>query len=98
MEQFVIRGIARKKDRSGILIFVSLAERYARIIADQGIAARVPQSEWQAAVDSLVTHMRGGRIVEGYHAAIKACETVLVTHFPRTEMSRDELPDRIYLI
>jgi putative membrane protein len=98
MEQFVIRGIARKKDRSGILIFVSLAERYARIIADQGIAARVPQSDWQAAVDALVTHMSSGRIADGFLAAIKACETVLVTHFPRTEMSRDELPDRIYLI
>ena len=98
MEQFVVRGIARKKDRSGILIFVSLAERYARIIADQGIAARVPQSDWQAAVDSLVTHMSGGRIADGFLAAISACETVLVTHFPRTETSRDELPDRIYLI
>jgi putative membrane protein len=98
MEQFVIRGIARKKDRSGILIFVSLAERYARIIADQGIAARVPQSDWQAAVDSLVTHMSSGRIAEGFLTAINACETVLATHFPRTEMSRDELPDRIYLI
>ena len=56
MEQFAIRGIARKKDRSGILIFVSLAEHYARIIADEGIAARVPQSEWQGAVDALVAH------------------------------------------
>jgi putative membrane protein len=45
-EQFSIRGIARKKDRSGILIFVSLAERYARIIADEGIAATVPQLQW----------------------------------------------------
>jgi putative membrane protein len=43
MEQFMIRGIARKKDRTGILVFVSLAERYARIIADEGIAARVHQ-------------------------------------------------------
>jgi putative membrane protein len=98
MEQFMVRGIARKKDRSGILIFVSLAERYARIIADEGIAARVPQSDWQAAVDSLVTHMSSGRIADGFLSAINACETVLVTHFPRTEMSRDELPDRIYLI
>ena len=98
VEQFIVRGIARKKDRSGILIFVSLAERYARIIADQGIAARVPQSDWQAAVDSLVTHMSSGRIADGFLAAINACETVLVTHFPRTEMSRNELPDRIYLI
>lgn len=98
MEQFTIRGIARKRDRSGILIFVSLAEHYARIIADEGIAARVPQSEWQAAVNSLITHMSSGRIADGFIAAINACEKVLVTHFPRTEMSRDELPDRIYVI
>ncbi|TAL81753.1 MAG: hypothetical protein EPN75_03655 [Beijerinckiaceae bacterium] len=98
MEQFVIRGIARKKDRCGILIFVSLAEHYARIIADEGIAARVPQSDWQAAVDALIVHMRGGSVAEGFLAAIGACEAVLTTHFPRTGAGRDELPDRIYLI
>ena len=37
MEQFVIRGIASKNDRCGILIFVSLAERYARIIAEEAL-------------------------------------------------------------
>jgi len=98
MEQFSIRGIARKKDRSGILIFVSLAEHYARIIADEGVAARVPQSEWQGAVDALVAHMSGGRIADGFIAAIDVCGRVLMTNFPRTEISRDELPDRIYLI
>jgi putative membrane protein len=98
MEQFQIRGIARKKDRTGILIFVSLAERYARIIADEGIAARMPQSEWQGAVDALVAHMRNGRIADGFIAAIEACGKVLETNFPRTETSRDQLPDRIYLV
>ncbi len=97
-EQFHIRGVSRKKDRSGILIFVSLAERYARIIADEGIVARVPQSEWQGAVDLLVAHMRGGRVADGFIAAIEACGLVLMANFPRTEMSRDELPDRIYVI
>jgi putative membrane protein len=97
-EQFLIRGIARKKDRSGILIFVSLAERYARIVADEGIVARVPQSEWQGAVDLLIAHMRAGRMADGFISAIEACGLVLMTHFPRTKMSRDELPDRIYLI
>ena len=97
-EQFHIRGVSRKKDRSGILIFVSLAERYARIIADEGIVARVPQSEWQGAVDLLVAHMRAGRVADGFIAAIEACGSVLMANFPRTEMSRDELPDRIYII
>jgi putative membrane protein len=98
MEQFAIRGIARKKDRSGILIFVSLAERYARIIADDGIAARVPQAEWQAAVDTLVAHTRDDRIADGFITAIEVCGNKLARYFPRTETSRDELPDRIYLI
>jgi len=98
MEQFSIRGIARKKDRTGILIFVSLAERYARIIADEGIAAHVPQAEWQGAIDTLVAHMSGGRIAEGFIAAIEVCGKVLETHFPRSGTGRDELPDRIYLI
>jgi putative membrane protein len=98
MEQFTMRGIARKKERTGILIFVSLAERYARIIADQGIAGRVAQSEWQNAVDALIAHTRDGRISDGFIAAIDACGKVLAAHFPRAEASRDELPDRIYLV
>jgi putative membrane protein len=98
MEQFTGRGIARKKDRSGVLIFVSLAERYVRIIADEGISARVPQSEWQAAVDVLVVHMRSGRIADGFITAIDMCGGKLAEHFPLNEASRDELPDRIYLI
>jgi putative membrane protein len=98
MEQFSIRGIAHKKDRTGVLIFVSLAERYARIIADHGIAARVPQSEWQGAIDALVAHMSGGRIADGFITAIAVCGKVLETNFPRTEARRDELPDRMHLI
>jgi putative membrane protein len=98
VEQFNIRGVARTEDRSGILIFVSLAERYARIIADDGIAARVPQTQWQGAVDALVAHMRDGRIADGFVAAIDICAGELAAHFPRTATARDELPNRIYLI
>jgi putative membrane protein len=98
MDQFVQRGIARTKDRSGILIFVSLAEHYARIIADDGIAARVPQPEWQAAIDALLSHMKNGRIADGFIAAIGACGDVLATHFPAGGKNPDGLPDRIYLI
>lgn len=97
-DQFVARGIARKKDRAGILIFVSLAERYARIIADDGIAARVSQGEWQDAVDALIAHMRDGQIPDGFVAAIERCGNVLATHFPPTQPGRAELPDRIYVI
>jgi putative membrane protein len=98
MDQFVQRAIARTKDSSGILIFVSLAERYARIIADEGIAARVPQSQWQGAIDALLTHMKNDRIADGFISAVGACGDVLATHFPASGKNPDELPDRIYLI
>ena len=98
MEQFTIRGIARTRQRTGILIFVSLAERYARIIADDGIAARVPKAQWQGAVDALIAHTRDGRIADGFIAAIESCGKVLATYFPSSGGGKDELPDRIYLI
>jgi len=98
MEQFTVRGISRKKDRCGILIFVSMAERYARIIADDGIAAHVPQSEWQGAIDALVAHICEDRIADGFIAAINLCGNELARHFPRTEAKHEELPNRIYLI
>jgi putative membrane protein len=97
-EQFFTRSVSRKHDRSGILIFVSLAEHYARIIADDGIDARVPQSHWQGAVDALIAHAREGRVADGFIAAIETCGTVLAEHFPRTDTSPNELPDRIYFV
>ena len=98
MEQFTSRGVNRTRQRTGILIFVSLAEHYARIIADEGIAARVPKAAWQGAIDTLVGHMRKGHVADGFIAAIEICGGVLATHFPSGGNERSELPDRIYLI
>jgi len=98
MEQFINRGIARNPNRCGILIFVSLAERYARIIADDEIAKRVPQSKWQAAVDALIAHAREDRVVDGFIAAIELCGKELAQHFPPTRDNRGKLPDRLYVI
>ena len=97
VEQFHARSLTLTRERTGVLIFVSLAERYARIIADEGIAAKVGNREWQAAVDALTAHMRDGRIAQGFIAAIERCGTVLAAHAPPTDAG-DELPDRIYVM
>lgn len=97
IEQFVIRSISRTRNRTGVLIFVSLAEHYARIIADEGIAAKVPAVEWQAAIDALTAHMRDNRIAAGFTAAIARCGEVLARHAP-PDGSPNELPDRLYIM
>lgn len=98
MEQFISRGIARNIGTSGILIFVSLAERYARIIVDDEIAKQVPQSRWQSAVDALIVHVREGRVADGFIAAIELCGNELAQHLPETDSSRSRLPDRLFVI
>lgn len=97
IEQFFLRHVSHTTNRSGVLIFVSLAERYARIIADDGIAAKVPNAEWQAAIDALVAHMRDGRIASGLIAAIERCGAVLAAHAP-PDGSPPVLPNRLYVI
>jgi putative membrane protein len=97
LEQFFLRGLANTRHRCGVLIFVSLAEHYARIVADQGIAAKVPQSAWQGAVDALTAHMRAGEIGRGFIAAIERCGDVLAVNAPPADPP-DELPDRIFVL
>ena len=97
LEQFVVRRVAHTQNRNGVLIFVSLAEHYARIIADEGIAAKVENAEWQAAIDALTAHLRDGRIAAGFTAAIERCGAVLAAHAP-PDGSPNELPDRLYVI
>jgi len=97
IEQFFLRGLANTTNRCGVLIFASMEEHYARVVADQGIAAKVPQSDWQETVDALVRHMREGRIAAGFVAAIERCGKTLAAHAPPNETC-DRLPDRIFVV
>ena len=97
LEQFFIRRVSNTRNRAGVLIYVSLAEHYARIIPDQGIAEKVPKAEWQAAIDAMIAHMRTGDIAAGFIAAIERCGGVLAAHAP-PDGSANELPDRLYVM
>jgi putative membrane protein len=98
MEQFVVRCMARKENRAAVLIFVSLAEHYARIVADHGISSKVDQSVWQEAIQSLLGRAGEEDIAEGFVIAVEKCGEVLAEHFPPEPEQEDQLPDRIYLI
>ncbi len=97
MEQFFARGVTQAKNRMGVMIFVALGEHYARVIADDGVAARVDQSEWQATVDELTREIGAGRIADGFVAAIGRCGAVLARHAPPDGQAH-VVPDRIYVL
>jgi putative membrane protein len=93
-EEFFERGLHLTRARMGVLIFVSVAEHYVEIIADEGINALVPPGTWDTAVSDFVQRVRAGRIAEGFLAVIDVVGTRLAEHFPRSANDRDELPNR----
>lgn len=97
LEQFYTRGLSRTAARNGVLIYVSLAERYARIVADEGAASKAGQDAWRKAVDALVSQIAEERVAQGFVDAIDICADVLARDFPPRETD-NRLPDRIYLV
>lgn len=94
-ELFFIEGLHITANRSGVMIFVSLAERYVEIIADQGIAEKIDQGVWQEIVDDFIVDVRRGQIAEGYKRAVDRCGALLKEHFPGGSNAANELPDHL---
>ena len=95
MRQFFAHGLDKTAQRTGVLIFASAAERYAEIIADAGINAKVDAEVWDDAIAALVGAIKDGRAGDGFVAAIEKCGAVLAQHFPPGALQKDELPDRL---
>ncbi len=95
LKQFLARNVHITNQRTGVLIFVSLAERYAEVVADSGINAKVDQSTWNGIVADLVGHARQDRLADGFMVAIAAVGTLLSLHFPRREDDANELDDHL---
>ena len=94
-EQFLAQGLHLTRERSGVLIFVSVAEHHIEIIADQGIAAVVPDETWGEAVTEFIERVREGQIAEGFLATIAVIGDRLAEHFPHSADDRDELPNHL---
>lgn len=95
---FASHGLHLTEDRTGVLIFASLAERYVEIVADTGINDKVSPEVWDKAVDAMIGKIKAGEPIEGFLEAIRICGEVLAKHFPPGATNKNELPDRLILI
>jgi putative membrane protein len=92
---FRIGAEGRTTGRTGILIYLSMAEHRAEIIADEAIASKVAPEVWGDAMHALLGPIRAGRIGDGMVAAIQRVGAVLAEHLPRAADDQNELPDRV---
>ncbi|MBT5413092.1 MAG: hypothetical protein HOH66_02670 [Rhodospirillaceae bacterium] len=93
---FLDLGLHRTKNRTGVMLFVSLAERYVEIIADDGVQRHLDGNEaWEKVVADFVAAVKAGRPAEGMTGAVEACAAVLAAHLPRAPDDENELPDHL---
>jgi putative membrane protein len=92
---FKVGAERRTQGRTGILIYLSMAEHMAEIVADEAIHALVPPEAWGEAMAHLVAEVREGRVADGMIAAITDVGAILSQHFPRADDDINELPDRL---
>lgn len=92
---FRIAAERRTHGRTGILVYLSLAEHRAEIVADEAIAAKVPAEVWGEAMAAMLAELKAGRLADGLIVAVERVGAVLAEHFPRAEDDRNELPDRL---
>jgi putative membrane protein len=94
-EQFLAHGVHLTEARTGVLIYVTPADRRVEIIADVGIHSKVGDSAWDELAQEITGAARNGQLVEGMLNAIRKAGALLAQHFPPSARNPNELSDRM---
>lgn len=92
---FTVSTDHRTVGRTGILLYLSMREHRAEIVADNAIVEKVETAVWGDAMVALIDLVRAGKPGEGMAEAVKQMGVVLSEHFPKTDNNPNELPDRL---
>jgi putative membrane protein len=98
VEQFLVQNLHTTSGRTGILIYVSFAERFAEVIADSAVYRKVKPKTWVEVIDLLIEHLSKGQRTEGLIAATEACGKILARHFPPRRADQNELPNHLIVL
>ncbi|MCX7863893.1 MAG: hypothetical protein N2423_02470 [Novosphingobium sp.] len=95
LHAFRIGAERRTHGRTGVLIYLSMCEHRAEIVADAAITAKVAVDVWGEAMAAMLALLKQGRTADAMIAAVERVGAVLAEHFPRGSDDANELPDRL---
>ncbi len=93
LQAFDELGLARTKERTGVMIHVAIADRRVEIVADEGINAAIAPETWAEEVEMVVSAARAGRLVDGLVQAVETCGAALAQALPPEPGLGNELPN-----
>lgn len=89
LTQFYKLGIDKTKNHKAILLFVSLNERYIRVVADENIQKKIKNNIWQGIVREFLEYAKNAKVDEGLVHITKKCGKILKDNFPKTNMQKE---------
>lgn len=95
VEQFLARAYHLTEEDTGVLVFASLSERQAVVLADDGVASKVGTQEWKKVVAALTQGMKAKDPGGGFVNAIHAAAGILAEHCPSHPGKVNQLPDTV---
>jgi uncharacterized protein (DUF1684 family) len=84
------------EQNNGVLLYLELADRAVELVADRGIARKVPQAGWEAICAAMQPQLQAQDVEGAVTAAIAAIGAVLAEHYPLAPgaANPNELPDQ----
>ena len=95
IRHFKVGADGKTHGRTGVLLYLSMREHRAEIVADEPIHEKVEPEVWGEAMADMLDEIRKGCVAEGIAAGVRDVGQVLAPHFPRRDDDRNELPDRL---
>jgi len=95
LQAFYKHRLHHTKDRTAILIMVSLLERRVEILADAGINSKVPKDTWQGIVNDMIASIKTNDLSEGICIAVRECGEILAKDFPGQHDNPDEVSNKL---
>lgn len=92
---FKVGAEAKTVGSTGVLLYVSMKEHRAEIVADEAIARKVAPEVWGDAMVALLDRVKAGKPGEGMAEAVRQMGIVLAEHFPKGSDNPNELSDRL---
>ena len=93
--EFHVLGLRETRERTGVLLFVSLFEHQVVVLGDSGIHAKVGDEHWKRTRDAVLAGIARGSVRDGLVDGVRACGAILAEHFPVRPGDTNEIQDRV---
>ncbi|MBK5276141.1 MAG: TPM domain-containing protein [Desulfuromonadales bacterium] len=95
VREFSKLGIHNTRDRTGVLLMVSIEERMVQVLAGNGINSVVPENTWPSMVHCITKTIKAGNPAQGISMAVSDLGKMLSEKFPARADDTDELSNAV---